>query len=485
MLATLIQKELKAIILSPKFPATFAVCSLLILLSTFMGIMEYRNDMAQYETARELTQQELRSTTSWGHIKTKVYRIPEVMQIFVSGVNYDIGRWSAIDDDQGVELRHSAYSDDPVFAVFRFVDFAFVVQFVLTLFALLFTFNAVNGEREDGTLKLILSNSVPRAQYLLAKGIGAWLGLVVPIGIPILLSLLMLPLFGIPTDADTWLKIASLMGISLILFSFFIVLGVLVSTITRRSNISFLMSLVVWILAVMIIPRGGVMAAGTIIRVPREAEIKAQQDAFERQNWHDYYNSSANLWTLDKPDDGGELTDEELWALIARQDSARAEIEAEINQHEVRLREELRRRKRAQERLAFVLSRFSPVSAYQLAAMTLAETDIETKARYEDAMSDFRSAFVSYGKKKAAETGDIGGVQIALSIDDDGNQNMQISSDRNTGELDLEGIPEFQRPSTDNAAIIGEIAVDGGIIGFLTIMAFAGAFVAFLKYDVR
>ena len=42
MLSTLVIKELKAILLSPKFAATFAVASVLILLSVFIGIREYR-----------------------------------------------------------------------------------------------------------------------------------------------------------------------------------------------------------------------------------------------------------------------------------------------------------------------------------------------------------------------------------------------------------------------------------------------------------
>ena len=84
------------------------------------------------------------------------------MQIFASGVNNDIGRLSNISTWTEVKLRQSTYSDDSLFALFRFIDFTFIVQVVLSLFAILFTYDTINGERESGTLKLAFSNAVPR-----------------------------------------------------------------------------------------------------------------------------------------------------------------------------------------------------------------------------------------------------------------------------------------------------------------------------------
>ena len=42
------------------------------------------------------------------------------------------------------------------------VDWAFIIGYVLSLIALLFTFDAISGERERGTLRLMLANSIPR-----------------------------------------------------------------------------------------------------------------------------------------------------------------------------------------------------------------------------------------------------------------------------------------------------------------------------------
>ena len=131
MLQVLIEKELKSIIQSLKFVATFGVCSLLILLSVFIGVMEYRSSVAQYEMATSWVQQQTMEATSFQSLPTKVYREPDPMQIFVSGVNYDVGRFSQIRAERDVKLEQSAYSDEPLFAVFRYIDFSFIVQVVL------------------------------------------------------------------------------------------------------------------------------------------------------------------------------------------------------------------------------------------------------------------------------------------------------------------------------------------------------------------
>ncbi len=179
MFTTLVRKELRAVILSPKFVATFAVLSVLLLLSVYIGIQEYQEGVAQYETATNISEQQMLEQTSWHMLHDRSYRTVDPMRVFVSGLGYDIGRWSDVSADNSIKLQNSAYSDDPVFAVFRFIDFAFIVQVVFALFAILFTYDAVNGEREQGTLRMVFANAVPRAQYLVAKCVGTWLGLVV------------------------------------------------------------------------------------------------------------------------------------------------------------------------------------------------------------------------------------------------------------------------------------------------------------------
>jgi ABC-type transport system involved in multi-copper enzyme maturation permease subunit len=487
MFLTLIQKELRTIILSTKFVGTFAVCSILILLSILVGIREYKTMENRYAANSELVEQELRQQTSWGRMTTKIYRAPDPMRIFVSGLDYDIGRWSYIANNKSVKLNNSAYSDEPIYAIFRFIDPAFIVQFILTLFAILLTYNSVSGEREEGTLRLVFSNSVSKAQYLIAKCIGSWLGLVIPICIPILLGILLIMIFNIPLTVEHWIRILLFLILSLLLFTCFIVMGVFISSLTKRSSVSFLTSLVVWVVLVMIVPRAGVMAAGNIIRIPRVAEIESQISGFSKELWEKFYaGMDQRFANMDEATSGeSNISDDKLWALMQMEDSLRRGIEQEIGQYDLRLREDLRQRKSSQEILAMTLSRFSPASAFQLGSMSLAGTDIRMKSRYEETINEYRNRFCQFVEQKQKETGDQGGIMMAISIDEKGDQHMSVSGSRSKDQLDVSTVPRFAPPIISLAEAITPVIIDFGLLILFTFLFFAGSFVSFLRYDVR
>src|SRR6185436_9369023 len=104
MFTTIVLKELKSILVSPKSPVTFAVSALLILLSVIMGIREYRASADQYNAANALVRQEMREARGWMGLTNRIYREPDPMQIFASGVHNDVGRLSGISSWEPVKL---------------------------------------------------------------------------------------------------------------------------------------------------------------------------------------------------------------------------------------------------------------------------------------------------------------------------------------------------------------------------------------------
>ena len=483
MVTTLIIKELMAIIRSPKFAGAFAVCAILMLLSVYVGINEYQASVRQFETAGRLTAQRVQQQTDWFGVTNRVHRAPNPLQIFASGLSYDIGRFSEINVEEGVKLRHSVYADDPLFAVFRIVDFTFIVQIILSLFAILFTYDAVCGEREDGTLRLVLANAVPRAHFIFAKCAGSWLGLVVPICVPIVLSMLLVVVAGVPLSGPEWAKLLTLIGASLLFFTFFIVVGVMISTLARRTAVSFLLSLVAWIAFVLVIPRAGVLAAGQLVSVPSVAEIEGRRDGFAKARWVEFQRQMAERWderTADA-DSTLEMDGEQVWGWMEEDQRARTEIERGIDEFEGKLIADLRRSREVQERLGLSLSRFSPAAAYQLAAMSLAGTGLELKSRHEDAINEYRDGFKQFVEKKQEEYGLPNVVEV--SITSEGSFNIQTS--REGPGLDFGELPQFDAPHTTYAAALTPAITDLGLLAFYTIVAFAGAFVRFIRYDVR
>ena len=92
---------------------------------------------------------------------TKINKPPQVLGTIASGVDEAVGRVASVNIAYDPNLVDSKYESNPVFSVFGALDLTFIVKIVLSLFAILFTYDAIVGEKERGTLKLTLSNRVP------------------------------------------------------------------------------------------------------------------------------------------------------------------------------------------------------------------------------------------------------------------------------------------------------------------------------------
>lgn len=489
MFRTLVMKELKIYFTSPKFISTFAACAALIILSVAVGIQEYRSDVRSYETSRELERQVLEERTSWAYLSTRAFVAPDPMRIFVSGVTNDVGRFSPVSATDQVSLRNSSYSDDPIFAVFRLLDLDFIFLVVLSLFAILFTYDSINGERESGTLRLTFANAVPKVKYVAAKFTGAWLGLLIPLAIPLLVSVLMVILAGVPLEAAQYLDLLMFAAVGMVYLTFFVALGIFVSAATRRPGVSFLVLLVTWVSLTLIVPRLGVMAAGKLMPVPSTAEINALADAYSKDRWKEYMERLVEVSREREAamagmteDERAAYRDENEWNWMEESDRMRKELQAGIKDQTRRLQEDQVNRLAAQERLAFRLSRVSPASAFQLASMNIAGTDTGLKYRYHEAIEDYRDAFLAHAEKMEEETGaGMGGININF----DSESGVTVSTPRDRPTIDTSGIPMFAPPAKSLSSVLSGALVDLVLLFVYAGAALAAAFAAFIRYDVR
>jgi ABC-type transport system involved in multi-copper enzyme maturation permease subunit len=472
MFWTLCLKELRSILVSPKFVLSFAIGAVLILLSVGIGIREYKGAMRQYETGVTMTEEGLRDQSSWDHVQSRAFRRPDPMQIFVSGVQDDIGRYSPIAPMQTVKLMHSAYSDDPIFALFRMCDLAFIIQVVFSLLAILFTYDAVCGEKEDGTLRLVLSHSVSRAQVLAAKGLGSWLGLVLPLSLPLALAVLLVPLSGVPMEPEHWLRLGLLLGASLLCFTFFMALGLFVSTLAHRGSHAFLGALVAWVVLVLIIPRAGMVLAVQLVPTPSAGEIDGRVAAFSKDQMNEQMQEIA------RQAEAAANNNQSTWS---SPHNPMDEMRQKVDEYAGRLREDLRGRRQVQERLALSLARISPAAAIQLAAMDLAESDVELKSRCEEAMSAYRRTFLDFLQKKQQETGSSGGMAVKFCS----KEGLSFSRPREAATIDPSQLPRYTPPRRGLVRPLVASAVDFGWMGLASVLLFDGAFLRFVRYDVR
>ena len=75
------------------------------------------------------------------------------------------------------EIKSAITSKNPLLSVFPVLDIALTFKLVISVLAILVIYDTMSGEREDGTLRLIMSNSIPRYQVLFGKFMGGMITL--------------------------------------------------------------------------------------------------------------------------------------------------------------------------------------------------------------------------------------------------------------------------------------------------------------------
>ena len=483
MLRILITKELRSVILSPKFPVTFAVCSIIILLSVLVGIREYRATEKQAAAGQEFSNELMREQTGWSSVSESIFRSPDPMQILVSGVAYDLGRVASVDRYSVPRLVSSVYTGDPILAVFRFLDFSFIVLIVLSLLAIVFTYDAICGEREAGTLRLVFSHRVSRANYLIAKCLGSWLGLMVPLGVPILIGILMIQLSGISFGEQGGIRLLLMLAVAMLFVSFFVVFGVMMSALTRRTSASFLLCLMSWILLVFAIPRIGIMLSSQLVSVPTIGSISSERTAYMQDQWNQLTTGfSSRLQAYYQKWDYKDPSFDQKWQ--AAEESLRATVSDRIWKFEANLLDDQRHAQVAEQRLAFALSRISPASVFQIAVMVLANTDLELKQRYEEALSNYSVTYRSYLVHKEATSPPAQKEQTVIIPLGKGTS-IGINGPRPKNALDLSDLPQFNHPTWPIKEALSQIVVDVGLLLCFILASFAIAWAAFMRYDLR
>ncbi len=135
------------------------------------------------------------------------------------------------------------------------IDWTFIIGYILSLIALIFTFDAISGEREHGTLRLTLANSIPRHTVLIGKFLGALISTTIPFMLAVLVNLLMLSsASAIHLNTQAWGRLGIILFIALLYTCLFLALGLLVSARVQRSAVSLVILLLTWVTVVVFMP---------------------------------------------------------------------------------------------------------------------------------------------------------------------------------------------------------------------------------------
>ena len=146
-------------------------------------------------------------------------------------------------------------SDNSFMDMFASMDIVFIFEVILSLLALIFAYDTLAGEYERGTLRLVLTHPVGHGHILLAKYISAMLCLLVPLLMSLLLAVILLTTTtAISLNADDFLRIGGIILTTVVYLSVFYLIGMLISTTTRRTRTALMLSMFVWGFLVLVYP---------------------------------------------------------------------------------------------------------------------------------------------------------------------------------------------------------------------------------------
>jgi ABC-type transport system involved in multi-copper enzyme maturation permease subunit len=219
----------------------------------------------------------------------KIILPPEPLSIFARGLDENAGRLYQL-SSRGIQVQPNQQSINRVSSLFSLPDMLFVIKIILALIALLFTFDAVSGEKELGTLKLILAGQTRRASVVFGKLTGRYLLVFVPFLVLFLISLITVSLLpDVNAGAGYWIRLAIILVGSAFYVAFFIALGTLISSLVHRSSTSMMVGLAAWVLLVFVVPNMGATVAQAIGGIPPADRVEMQtrlstiQTIFETQ----------------------------------------------------------------------------------------------------------------------------------------------------------------------------------------------------------
>ena len=156
------------------------------------------------------------------------------------------------------------------------VNWEFILVMLFSFLAIIFTFDAVSGEKEMRTLALGLSNSVSRGVLLIGKLLGTVFILNLFVFLGIMVSILILLISG-----QTIITFSTIAGIGgFLLLSFLLIactsaIGLLTSVLSYRSNTSLLVGLMAWLIFLFIIPHTTLLLSDKLFPVV-SSEVIAQ-----------------------------------------------------------------------------------------------------------------------------------------------------------------------------------------------------------------
>ncbi len=490
LLKAIIARELLNNLLNLRFMIGLVLCLLVTIACIIILSHDYLQEMKDYNTRVNLQEEFLSKYSHRGWLFRLIpgQKPPERFRPLIIGIAGSDGR--------------NSIDDNPLPILFPHLDFLFIVTIIMSLMALLFSYDAVTGERQRGTLRQMISNSISRTTILFGKFIGGTASLLIPFVLALLVGVLCINLNpNIQWEGSAWAELGLLTAASVTFIMLFYLLGLMISTFSRYSAVSILNCLFLWVLLILVIPNVCPYVSAQLRRIPsiraterRAREIERATREARRQGNEEVLNrfrtDYGRLFSQFEALDFGEMRDgdtgkrdkvEELAAadpqfkaMVDAYHRALGDVWEEVRTRELdetkKLWDDFNRKAAAQTRLAKNMACISPFANFVYVARDLTGTGLRSLKYFDQFRDEYRRRFWRYANK----------VEQAVEA-----AHKNEPSPPGGHFLDLRDHERFMFKEEALRSKLRVVLPYWGILVAFSVVFFVGAFAGFMRYDVR
>ena len=464
MFSTILKREFLDQLLSPKFLIVFLLCIVLVPASLLMNYSSYRNAYLEYDGAKRVTNK-----------STVVFREPSALSTFGMGLESVLPKQVSF-DKYSREMKGTQAQNEVLSNITGNIDFVVIANFLLGLFAILYACTLMSGEKETGTLKLVLSNQTRRSTLLWGKFLGSYIVLIIPLVVSFLVGLILLLLEKFPLfSGENLSRIAVVFVLSLLYLSTLFSLGLLISTRTQRTSVALLAGFLIWITITFVVPKTSEPLANLIHPVKSGEAMERNRVTVRNQIEREKSKVLAPLRDKYMKSSDGHRTAWDFDAYRKERGPLAREYEERINKALQDFDAQYEREKATALNLSLNIARLSPASAFTHAALDFCRTGVVDRENF------LRSLDVHADQLYKAVFSHT--YQDMFDFDENGQPHSRHGGD--TEENPQFVYPEYRYKFLSFGDTLSRTAPDIVLLVIFNLIFFAAAYYSFTRYDVR
>ncbi|MFV0591510.1 MAG: ABC transporter permease [Draconibacterium sp.] len=166
------------------------------------------------------------------------------------------------------------------------IDWNFILLFIVSFVIIVVTYESVSGEKFNGTLKVILTNKISRAELLIGKYFSILFVVLLPVIIGILLNIVIVSMHSeILLQSIDFLKILMYIIAIILYISIQILICLFISIVTAKPSVSLAINLMVWVILIIIIPGIGWIFAKEKVKISSLEETNSIDNSYQNPRW--------------------------------------------------------------------------------------------------------------------------------------------------------------------------------------------------------